>query len=85
MTLGDQPAFPLSLSSDPQTGHYTYCESHPGMSYRMWLVGQIAGWTYAEMMKIDLNKNPGINLEGSVARMTIEVADAIIKRLEANE
>ena len=83
MKIGDQPAFP---SEQHETNDGTWNQTYdPGMTYRQWLVGQIAGWAYAEMMKIDLRKNPDISIESSTALMATEVADAIIKRMEVNE
>lgn len=64
MKLGDQPAFPL-----PATDHMHYA---PGMTYRQWLVGQIAsGW-----------QHPFGGYCDESVREVIGFADAIIKRLE---
>ena len=65
MTLGDQPAFPDSNLT-----------TKPGMTYRMWLVWQIAGGLAAR----DGNNFP-LSVEQSVD-VAIDRADAIIKRLE---
>lgn len=66
MTLGDQPAFPDSNLT-----------TKPGMTYRMWLVGQIAAannWDRYEPEDDEIRENH--------AELIIKRADAIIKRLE---
>lgn len=67
MTIGDQPAFPL-----PATDHMHYV---PGMTYRQWLVGQIASGTdFRELVH-----------DNRAADEAIRFADAIIKRMEKPE
>lgn len=72
MTIGDQPAFPLSPITDAQTGHWTYCESFPGMTYRQWLVGMVASGLDGTQFRDS----------GEYAKAVTHAADAIIKRLE---
>ena len=71
MSIANIPAFPVAASElNPP---------YPGMSYRMWLVGQIAGGVMA---------NPDAWRRFNPDELTHEAltfADAIIKRLEANE
>lgn len=62
----------MSPITDAQTGHWTYCESFPGMTYRQWLVGQIAGGTdFRELVHDD-----------RAADEAVRFADAIIARME---
>lgn len=61
MTLGDQPAFPDSNLT-----------TKPGMTYRMWLVGQIASSTEATSWAY----------HDEFADAVLKRADAIIRRLE---
>lgn len=62
MTIGDQPAFPVTASElNPP---------YPGMTYRMWLVGQIAtGAVHGDS-------------NDATAKWVVLMADAIIKRME---
>ena len=75
MTLGDQPAFPGIQQTPFKPGYMDNQTAIPGMTYRMWLVGQIVS---------GLNANPeSWNLtHEKIAEASIGGADAIIKRLE---
>ena len=71
MTIGDQPAFP-SEQSECQDGTWNQTGAS-GMTYRQWLVGQIAGGASE-----DLWRSEGIDAIYTI----LNRADAIIKRLE---
>jgi len=70
MKIDDQSAFPL-----PATDHMHYV---PGMTYRQWLVGQIAG----DILKVAIGYNVSEAYNTECAKAAIEYADAIIKRME---
>ena len=71
MKIGDLSAFP---SEQHETNDGTWNQTYDqGMTYRMWLVGQIA----TGAVHGDSNE--------ATAKWVVNMADAIIKRLEANE
>mgnify|MGYP006367359265 CR=1 FL=1 len=73
MTIGDQPAFPVRIDNN---GEALKTPVAWGMTYRQWLVGQIAGGVMA---------NPDAWRRFNPDELTHEAltfADAIIKRLE---
>lgn len=70
---GDFPAFPGSAAVDfidPRTGETDVREGAPGMTYRQWLIGQIAGG-----MAADPNAALGVP---QAAEWCIDFADALI-------
>ena len=74
MTLGDQPAFPVPIDNN---GEALKTPVAWGMTYRQWLVGQIAAannWDRYEPEDDEIRENH--------AELIIKRADAIIKRLE---
>ena len=73
MTIGDQRAFPHEYK---ELGNIRVVQE--GMTYRQWLVGQIAG----DILKVAIGYNVSEAYNTECAKAAIEYADAIIKRLE---
>lgn len=63
-SVGDQPAFPDSNLT-----------TEPGMSYRLWLIGQIAKGTMA-------NPNSWDTAPENITRITFDQVDAILALLD---
>lgn len=73
MKIGDQPAFP---SEQHETNDGTWNQTHDsGMTYRQWLVGMVASGLDGTQFRDS----------GEYAKAVTHAADAIIKRMEANE
>jgi hypothetical protein len=70
-STADHPAFPVSLPwSDVPEGHRPRPED--GMSYRHWLIGQIAA---------GLSANP-THAVSQVATLSLQLTDEIIRRMD---
>lgn len=85
MSIGDQPAFPHVVSG-------SMCEPayFAGMTYRQYLVGQVLGGVASRILTSDgaellrlVTEKHGVDPNEAIARMTIEMVDATLKKLEA--
>lgn len=74
MSVGDKPAYPAKSPEDFPDG-ITAEVQYPGMSYREWFIGQIAGHVYPD--------NCGLSTITVIAKESIRIADAIIAQLDS--
>jgi hypothetical protein len=79
MSVENNPAYPMS--NIPDSYHF-------GMTYRQWLIGQIAGHIASAVVNVDARvyaaqgRGPG-DLPKDSAPIVIAFADALIKRLNS--
>lgn len=85
MKIGNQPAFPHVVP-----GALTDPNHHAGMTYRQYLVGQALAGLSTRLLTVEgssmLTKYQdvrGMDPASTLSGMAIEMADAVIKRLEA--
>lgn len=85
MKIGNQPAFPHVVP-----GALTDPNHHAGMTYRQYLVGQALAGMSSRLLTVEggsmlaeFQDVRGTDPASTLSGMAIEMADAVIKRLEA--
>jgi len=85
MNIGNQPAFPYVVP-----GALTDPSHHAGMTYRQYLVGQVLAGISTRLLTVDgsellglVSESKSVNPNEAIAFFAIELADAVIKKLEA--
>ena len=85
MSIANQPAFPHIVP-----GAITEPNHHAGMTYRQYLVGQALAGVSSRFLTVEgssvlreCQHLRGIGPSETVSRLAIELADAVIKSLEA--
>jgi hypothetical protein len=72
MNTGDQPAFPSIQQTPFKPGYIPNESAIPGMSYRLWLIGQIASG----------NMDSALSNSSNPPAYIISFADAILAELD---